>query len=258
MSKKNALHVEVRGSDQHPMLARSAVKVLSKTLDLLAAVAEAICDEEQKSKIGWTLMSASKGSPLLALLESDHPMAADVLDATGTLLDDLSKSRTPKLESDRCLKLSKDLGILSGQDDVGPIQYRVDDRQMGATLAVADYAAMLLTSGDRYFLERVALDGHIEMTSVHHGMQLIQKRGFVVKCSFAEGLFEAARDNLGCAVTVVGTAKYDRVVRRAVEVVEVRQILHRKESEGYLPPPDLIFGSDMSSDEIVRRLRDGE
>lgn len=205
----------------------------------------------------WEILSLEKRSPPRVTIGSRMNVAVLAILLTG--MRQLETGTTSVFDP-TTTKIVKRLGDRLGRQ-VDGVSLQLDGEEaFQPTSRMARNAGQSIQIG--YYTIETSIDGKLDIVNVRKGAKFsifddVDNR--LIKCTFAEHLLDLVKQNIGKRITAIGTVKYNKKTDQPVSIiVDLIDPLEDDTTPAYLADmPPIRFPGELTSEEYVRRLRDG-
>jgi hypothetical protein len=254
MPEQITISIAAGGDDADARAFRSA---FGDILDILDALTKEQLGSAEAAK--WRIIRLEKKSPPQITIEcrQNVRIARDFLYGLGEI-----QQRSSRPFPTRAMKAVRRLGRRIERREIDSITLVSPGiNPISPTAHIARNAEAALT--EKYYVVPSSVDGKLDVVNVHHRTKFsvfddLHYRE--VRCYFPDSLFDAVKKNLSKRVTVIGQVRFDATTDRPISItVEDIEPLDEDEMKPKLfseMNPINITG-DVSSEDYVRRLRDG-
>ncbi len=248
------LTITVDGNDGR-LPARALIKVLRAAMNLVESIHDESESDESEGRIQWTIEKMTKINPGVVTVAADLDDEIDLAVRGLRRINEVAEM--PRRFTMRSLRYAKDLVsvldhgvqevvIQNGHEAVVPTQH------------VSANADELI--GAKFYYATASLVGRLSVINVRRELRIsIEDEAYTrsVECECAPEFFERAKMYLNSRVIVTGEVRYRRLDDTPVSIVaqDIEPLSEDHRGFDELKPIDITGG--LSSEEYVRRMRDG-
>ncbi len=248
--------IKVDGGEER-LPPRAFFKVMVSMLSLIDEVAKESGDD---TPTAWSIDSMQRENPGFMTFSGDIPRRILVLAIVGlqTIND---RAQMPDGFNTRALGHAKSVVAELGHG-ISQITVKSGDAVASPTQHVSANADEVI--GSKFYTETTSLDGQLTMISIagkkgHLALGLREEiYGYEVVCDCTEEMLERAKELFGRRVSVEGELRYRRRDDAPVRLLVSRITPLDSRSVGFTDFPRIDITNGLSSEDFIRRMRDGE